>query len=61
MYLSKNVVFFSSPFFWGGDHREGSGVHTWSKNSKLTLISGLVSADKSADASADALAIINIG
>ena len=41
----------------GGGHREGSGVHTWSKNSKLTLISGLVSAD----ASADALAIINIG
>ena len=68
MYLSKNAVFFLSPFFWGGKgrggilscvfylffwgggHREGSGVHTWSKNSKLTLISGLVSADTSADA-----------
>ena len=34
----------------GGGHREGSGVHTWSKNSKLTLISGPVSADTSADA-----------
>ena len=45
----------------GGGHREWSGVHTWSKKSKLTLISGLVSADKSADASVDALAIIDIG
>ena len=70
MYLSKNAVFFLSPFFFGrggkgrggilscvfflffggGGHTEGSGVNTWSKNSKLTLISGLVSADTSADA-----------
>ena len=41
------LIFF---FFGGGGHREGSGVHTWSKNSKLTLFSGLVSADASADA-----------